>query len=187
MAWTVQGSVKGPKGDTGSQGPQGTQGPQGAKGDTGTQGPQGVIGPAGPQGATGQDGAGIEIAGSVATYANLPTGLTAANSGDGYLVNSDGKLYIWSGTAFPPNGSGVAFQGPAGPAGGQGPQGVQGTQGVKGDTGDAGAAGATGPTGPTGTRGSQWYTGSGTPSGISEALIGDMYLDILTGDVYKLS
>lgn len=187
MAWTTQGSIKGPKGDQGIQGNPGTQGIQGVKGDPGSQGIQGVIGPAGPQGVPGADGAGIEIAGSVATYANLPTGLTAANAGDGYLVNADGKLYIWSGTAFPPNGSGVEFRGPTGPTGAEGPQGVQGVQGVKGDTGLTGATGDTGPAGATGTRGSQWYTGDGTPSGIAGSLIGDMYLDRLTGDVYKLT
>lgn len=78
--------------------------------------PRGLTGAAGPTGPAGADGAGIAIAGSVAAYANLPTGLGPGDAGKGYLVNADGKLYIWSGTAFPSNGAGVAFQGPTGPA-----------------------------------------------------------------------
>ncbi len=65
----------------------------------------------------GADGAGIEIAGSVATHAALPGGLGPGNAGEGYLVEADGKLYIWSGTAFPADGSGVEFRGPQGAAG----------------------------------------------------------------------
>lgn len=118
MAWTTQGNIKGPKGD---QGDQGIQGPAGA------------------------DGKGISIAGSVATYAALPTGLGPTDSGKGYLVEADGLLYIWSGTAFPADGSGVAFKGDKGDQGiqgVQGDQGIQGIQGPKGDTGNAGNDGA---------------------------------------------
>lgn len=93
--------------------PQGPQGVQGPKGDQGIQGIQGPLGPVGPKG---NDGAGITIAGQVATYANLPTGLTSSDSGKAYLNSADGKLYIWSGTAFPANGSGTTFVGPTGPA-----------------------------------------------------------------------
>ena len=42
MAWTEQGTIKGPKGDTGAQGLQGVKG---VKGDTGPEGPQGPQGP----------------------------------------------------------------------------------------------------------------------------------------------
>jgi hypothetical protein len=93
--------------------------PRGVKGDKGDQGPQGlqgIQGPPGTPGANGKDGAGISISGEVATYANLPTGLTSADAGKAYIVDADGKLYIWSGTAFPANGSGQTFVGPAGPA-----------------------------------------------------------------------
>jgi hypothetical protein len=80
MAWTQVADL------TGSQGPQGPTGPQG---------PQGVAGPTGPAGES------VSIAGQVATYANLPTGLTAADAGDGYLVDADGLLYVWGGSSFP--------------------------------------------------------------------------------------
>lgn len=101
MAWAVSGNIRGPQG---------------------IQGPQGVQGPA---------GTGIAIAGDVATYADLPTTLTSADAGKGYLVQADGLLYIWSGTAFPADGSGVEFQGP------QGPKGDTGATGTTGQTGAA--------------------------------------------------
>lgn len=132
---------KGDKGDQGEQGPQGPTGPAGPEGPQGEPGPQGVQGEQGPQGPAGEDGAGIEIAGSVATYADLPTNLTPADEGKGYYVEDEGTLYIWSGTAFPADGDGVHIQGPQGP---QGIQGVQGPQGIQGIQGPAGADGADG-------------------------------------------
>lgn len=99
MAWSQVGTLKGPKGDKGD------------KGDTGA------------------DGKGISIAGSVATYADLPGGLGAPDAGKGYLVLADGLLYIWSGSAFPANGAGVEFKGDKGDKGDQGIQGVQGNPG----------------------------------------------------------
>ena len=168
MAWTQQGNIRGP---------QGLQGPPGAKGDPG------------------EDGKGISIAGSVATYAALPSGLGAADAGKGYLVEADGLLYIWSGTSFPANGSGVAFKGDKGDkgdAGEQGPQGIQGPQGPKGDTGNTGATGATGAKGdqgepgPAGANGTKWFTGSGAPGVVSGSTAGDLYLDTVDGSVYRL-
>jgi hypothetical protein len=66
-------------------------------------------------GMQGPAGRGLNLNGAVQTYANLPTNLSASDSGKAYLVNADGKLYVWDGTKFPANGSGVSFQGPAGP------------------------------------------------------------------------
>lgn len=169
MVWQVSGNIRGP---------QGAQGVQGPKGD---------------------DGAGIEIAGSVPTYAGLPTNLTPADAGNGYIVEADGKLYIWTGSAFPANGSGVEFRGPQGVKGDQGDQGIQGIQGAKGDTGAAGAtgakgdkgdkgdAGATGVTGADGARGTKWYSGAGVPGSIAGSAPGDLYLDTADGSVYQLS
>ena len=184
MAWTQTGNIKGPKGDTGAQGERGERGPEGP---AGIQGPVGEAGPAGergPAGPKGEDGKGVEVAGQAATYADLPTNLTAADAGKAYIVDADGDLYVWSGAAFPAAGKGVDFVGPAGPAG---PQGVKGDTGAQGERGPAGAKGEKGYAGPTGARGSQWFTGSGTPGQIEGAAVGDMYLDTASGVVYQLA
>ena len=132
---------KGETGPEGPAGPQGPAGPAGPQGPQGERGPQGVQGEQGPQGPAGEDGAGIEITGTVATYADLPTTLTPADEGKGYYVEADGKLYIWNGTAFPADGDGVQIQGPQGPQGIQGVQGPQGEQGIQGPAGTNGTDG----------------------------------------------
>ena len=128
----------------------------------------------------------------------LPTGLGAGDAGDGYLVQADGLLYIWSGTAFPADGAGVAFKGDKGDQGDPGPAGPQGpagAQGPKGDTGNAGADGAQGPVGPQGpagpagtpgVNGTKWFTGSGAPGAVPGSSLGDKYLDTTDGTVYEL-
>lgn len=118
----------------------------------------GKIGDTGPQGPAGEDGAGIEIAGSVATYANLPSGLTAGDAGKGYLVESNGLLYIWDGAQFPAEAQGVEFRGPQGPAGAQGPQGIQGPAGADGAPGVQGLQGPQGAQGIPGTKGADGLT-----------------------------
>jgi hypothetical protein len=50
-----------------------------------------------------------------------------------------------------------------------------------------GPAGSPGPKGDTGSRGSYWYEGSGPPILTGGVLPNDMYLDVLTGDVYAFS
>lgn len=187
MAWTQTGSLRGPQGPAGNDGPQGPTGPEGPAGPIGPQGPAGETGPQGPQGpsgAKGEDGQGIAIAGSVATYSDLPTTATA---GDGYLVQADGLLYIWDGTRFPADGDGVAFQGPQGP---QGPAGDTGPAGAKGDPGTQGPQGPEGPQGvqgPQGVRGTKWFTGSGAPGAVDGSQAGDIYLDTDSGAYYTLT
>jgi hypothetical protein len=44
--------------------------------------------------------------------------------------------------------------------------------------------GPAGPAGPAGVRGSIWYSAPGLPIGI-DAMMGDMYLDETSGDVYR--
>lgn len=193
MAWTTVGSIRGPQGPQGLQGVKGDTGSQGPKGDTGAKGDTGDPGPQGTQGVAGPAGQGITIAGSVDTYADLPTGLGTGDAGKAWEVLADGKLYIWTGTQFPGDGQGNNFRGPQGPTGATGAKGDKGDTGDRGPTGDTGptgaqgATGANGATGPTGSRGSNWYTGTGVPSGIGGSLPGDLYLDTQTGDVYKLS
>lgn len=187
MAWSTVGSLKGPKGDPGEQGEQGPKGDQGIQGVQGVQGEQGERGPKGDPGEDGQDGAGIDFTGEVDSYAELPSGLTAADAGKAYLNKADGLLYVWTGTSFPAEGEGAQFRGPRGPKGDDGEQGIQGEQGPKGDTGDKGDPGDKGDQGDPGVRGSKWFTGAGVPSGISGALPGDMYLDTQTGDTYQFS
>lgn len=183
--WQVAGNIRGPEGPEGPrgpEGPQGTEGPRGLPGQDGSQGPQGERG---PKGDPGQDGRGIEIAGSVPTYADLPSDLGAGDAGKGYLVEASGLLYVWSGTAFPTQGGGVAFRGPVGPEGPQGIEGPRGPQGEIGPEGPRGLKGDTGAKGDTGQRGSKWFTGAGVPSGVTGAVAGDMYLDTTTGAVYE--
>ena len=187
MAWTQTGNIKGPKGDTGPQGPEGPQGTQGATGQRGPEGPQGPTGPAGPQGEPGVDGKGVSVAGQVPTYAELPSTLTEADAGKGWLVEGDGRLYVWSGTAFPANGSGADFRGPAGPQGPQGPAGDRGPEGQPGAQGVEGPQGPAGVEGPVGPRGSKWFTGAGAPGTVSGSMPGDQYLDTTTGTIYSLT
>lgn len=187
MAWTQTGNLKGPKGDTGPRGPEGAQGVQGPPGPVGPKGDQGEKGPAGPQGPRGVDGKGVSVAGQVATYADLPKDLTSRDAGKGWLVEADGDLYVWSGSNFPPNGSGADFRGPEGPAGPTGPQGVAGPPGAAGARGPAGVQGPAGKQGDPGPRGSKWFFGDGAPGTIQGSLPGDVYMDRVTGTMYQLN
>ncbi len=73
---------------------------------------------------------------------------------------------------------------------------IKGDKGDKGDTGEQGTQGPSGEKGATGIRGSRWSSGkaiTGTAtaatvfsgSGITDALINDMYLNADTGNIYK--
>lgn len=111
------------------------------------------------KGERGEDGTSVTIAGSVVDAAALPTNLTATDNGDGYITQNDGHLHVWDGDSFNDVGS------------------VKGPKGDKGDPGN------------TGARGSKWFVGTGTPNGTNTAgsLVGDMYLDQASGDIYQLS
>lgn len=89
-------------------------------------------GPKGDKGERGEPGAGLKITDTVATYADLPTTLELVDAGAAYFVRSDGKLYIWDGYEFPPEGEGAQFVGPQGPQGVPGQNGTDGTNGVDG-------------------------------------------------------
>lgn len=55
---------------------------------------RGTAGPQGPTGPTGAQGQGINMKGTVATVEDLPT--TGNVNGDGYVVLSNGNVYVWS-------------------------------------------------------------------------------------------
>lgn len=184
MAWVAKGSIKGPKGDKGDEGPEGPQGPKGPRGPEGPEGPEGPQGIPGEPGADGQDGAGIDLQNSVDTYDDLPDTLGPGDAGQAFLNRADGRLYIWDGSSFQPEGEGVEFRGPKGDKGDQGERGPKGADGAEGPPGQKGDKGDTGDQGEKGDRGSLWYTGDGVPSGIAGAQDGDMYLDVQTGAVY---
>lgn len=105
----------------------------------------------GPKGAKGDPGTGVQIEGAVATSTDLPT--TGNESGDAYLAQDTGDLWVWDGTEWNDAGE---VRGPEGPAG---PKGDTGATGPKGDTGATGPAGADGEDGAQGPKGDTGATG----------------------------
>lgn len=151
---------KGPKGDTGAQGDQGIQGPQGDQGIQGIQGPkgdQGVKGDQGIQGPKGDQGDGLQLDGSVDTYANLPTSVP---DGQLWATTDTGLAYLRQGGIWPPQSSGLNIHGPQGPKGDTGTAGAKGDKGDKGDTGLQGDQGVQGIQGPKGDKGDKGDTGA---------------------------
>ena len=139
----------------------------------------------GRKGDKGDPGQGINLSGTVATYAALPSGLGVPDAGKSYVVQADGKLYIWSGTAWPANGAGAPFKGDKGD---QGIQGAQGVQGPKGDTGTQGIQGIQGAKGDKGDTGSPGAPGSGSGDVVGPASATDgapVVFDGTTGKVLK--
>ncbi|EHK80486.1 hypothetical protein [Rhodococcus pyridinivorans] len=60
----------------------------------------------------GPPGDGLQIDGTVATYADLPAG--GVVEGEMWLTLDTGRLYIYDGTAFPPEVDGIDVKGPPG-------------------------------------------------------------------------
>ena len=192
---------KGDKGDTGETGPQGEPGP---KGDQGEQGPQG------PQGPKGDTGNGIKL--TEVTYQSSISGTEIpSEEWTKEIPSVEAGSYLWTKVeiTYTDQTNSILYSvgkmgdtgatGPKGDQGDQGPKGEQGEtgpQGPKGDTGNTGEQGPKGDTGETGQRGSQWFSGTGITgtnaeetifedSGVVSALIGDLYLNTDTGNVYQ--
>jgi hypothetical protein len=122
--WIEAGAIIGPTGPTGP-------------GVTGPTGPQSTV--EGPLGPTGAQGTSIRLLGTVVDVDSLPSVENDVN--DSYIVEADGDLYVWGGSAWSSVGQIV------GPTGSTGPS-------VTGPIGPTGAASAIqGPTGPTGVLG----------------------------------
>ena len=110
----------------------GIPGPAGPKGDTGEQGPQGV---------------GLDVDGSVPTFADLPAPPNV-NINDVYVVENTGNGWIYTDRGW--MDLGLVIQGPQGIQGEKGEQGIEGPRGDQGPKGDAGSPGQQGPEGPVG-------------------------------------
>jgi plastocyanin len=164
-------------GDGGS----GSTGPTGPTGATGPTGPDGIFGPTGPTGPQGDQGTNVVIVGSVASFANLPE---SANSGEGYITEDTGDLYIWTGSVWNNVGQIQGPTGPTGAAGISGSTGPTGPTGATGETGPTGPTGATGPigpdstvTGPTGPTGPTGAAGTSLFSGLTDVTLADLTVD----------
>ena len=110
----------------------------------------GIPGPAGPKGAQGDkgdQGVGLDLDGSVPTYADLPTPPNV-NLNDVIVVEETGNGWIFTERGW--IDLGIVIQGPQGPQGEQGIQGEEGPRGDQGPKGDAGSPGQQGPEGPVG-------------------------------------
>jgi len=163
---TGQIGALGPQGPQGIEGPQGPVGPQGIQGFVGQTGPQGATGAQGPKGDTGNTGStgaqgpagiGMNLKGTVANFAALPT-THAVN--DAWITADTGHCWVWTGTAWTDVGPIQGPKGDTGAAGAPGATGATGAQGIQGVKGDTGATGATGAQGATGTQGPIGVTGA---------------------------
>ena len=144
--------AEGAQGPEGRQGVDGIEGPQGPKGDEGTKGFPGNIGPEGPQGEEGPPGLpglGINLLGSVPTWADLPA--TGNVVGDAWITDDIGDLWSWGDDSVWHDLGHIV--GPEGPKGDPGIQGERGAEGIDGEDGAQGIQGQTGGQGPRGPAG----------------------------------
>lgn len=145
----------------------------GPTGPQGTSGNNGAVGPQGPTGPTGANGTSISIKGHLAT-ANTATFSTLdpmPQSGDGYITDDTGDLWVYTGVAeyngFENVGTIKGPTGPSGPVGNSGVRGPTGPSGPAGSNGTSGVNGPTGPSGPSGPAGSNGTSGANGPQGPS--------------------
>ena len=200
---------QGAQGDTGAPGPMGPQGIQGPQGEVGPQGPQGVAGPQGPKGERGADGTSVKIVGVLDSVSDLDN-LHDEELGNGYIIKSNGHLYICVGPDKFVDGGEIkgpkGDQGPAGPQGPVGPQGPQGfsayqawktlegnngksveeflesMRGEQGPQGEVGPVGPQGEVGPQGPRGFSAYQAWRTLEGNADKTV-EEFIEALRGEV----
>lgn len=167
----------------GSKGSTGAQGPKGDTGATGAQGPKGDTGARGEAGANGTSAAwfsGTAVTGTSTTAVTVT--VSGSKAGDMYLNTSTYNVYKASAA-----NSWIYVCNIKGATGATGAKGATGAQGPKGDAGAAGAAGV---------RGSQMHWGTGitgtsttatvfSSSGVSSALVNDLYLNTNTWNIYQ--
>lgn len=139
------------------------------KGDDGVAGAQGQSGKDGKDGKDGADGKCVEIKGSVVDE-NALTNENKAVTGQGYIVQDTGELWILTGSSYSDKAhwhkvgkirgdkGEKGEKGDKGETGDKGEKGDQGLQGVQGATGATGATGADGATGANGKDGASLYT-----------------------------
>ncbi|QFG13462.1 tail protein [Gordonia phage Powerball] len=65
----------------------------------------------------GRDGTGVNLAGAVEAYTDLPDDLGPDDAGKAYVVQDSGLLYVWSGWAWPSEENGATFRGEQGAPG----------------------------------------------------------------------
>lgn len=141
----------------------------------------------GERGPKGEDGKSFSILGQKDNEESLPE---TGKVGEGWLVQ--GNVYIWDiNTNHWVNAGNL--KGEKGDPGERGPQGSQGPRGEAGQRGEQGPAGQDGAKGENGIRGTKTYTGNAltgnsteplvfTNSGINDALVNDLYINVNTGN-----
>lgn len=163
--WIYSGNIKGSKGDTGAAGQDGADGEKGDKGDTGADGTDGatwLFGTSAPASSSGKDG-------------------------DWYLNTSNWNVYNKASGNWTQKGSIKGATGSQGPKGETGEAGADGADGAKGDKGEKGDTGTRGSTITYGTA----ITGTNTTgtvfsnSGITSALVNDLYINTSTYNIYR--
>ena len=172
--WVYVGNIKGAKGETGAAGKDGADGEKGATGATG------------PAGADGEDGAD----GATWLFGTSAPASSAGKNGDWYLNTSNWDIYNKASGAWTKKGNIKGAVGERGPQGPQGEQGAAGADGADGEKGDKGDKGDTGTRGSTITYGTA-ITGTNTSgtifsgSGITSALVNDLYINTSTYNIYR--
>lgn len=156
------------------------------------KGPQGDKGEPGEKG---EDGTGVNIKGSVETSSALPP---TGEEGDAYVVQETGNLWIWDTDSSAFIDTGAQIKGPKGDTGAKGDPGdaatvtvgsvttgEPGTNATVVNVGNENAAqlNFTIPRGAQGPAGPGVSVGSGAP--IEAGTIGQCYIDIATGDLYR--